>query len=212
MSRDIGLAVGVLLLALGQGAEAQTDHAKERGDSANFSYSRDDQVVGGRMASLYLSLSPTWPPSDRMQISYSGQECTISYCWEFWGFLYCGCDFFSTQPFGGSGELPAGAFTISPQGVARLSLDPAEITNGQSYGSCGGFDLTAVPNGQWHWSENGQVTVETPTDVTRAVSRDDEWRTTLTGSACALTLSEADGAGGSVRRAEWNRVVRTSKP
>lgn len=212
MSRAIGISACALLLAVGQGAFAGTDHAKECGDTANFNYSRDDKVVGGKMVALSLGIYPTWPPSDRVQIQFTGQECTINYCMDFFGFLYCSCDFFSTQPFGGNGLIPASAFRVSPQGTARLVLGTNEITNGSSYGECSGFDLTATPNGQWHWSENGQITVETPTDVTRAVSRDDEWRTTLTGQACSLNLTEQDGAGGSVRRTDWNRVFRTLKP
>jgi hypothetical protein len=211
MSRAVGISTFVLVLAIGRIAGAETDHARERGDTAYFSYSRDDQVVGGKMANLTVNISPTWPPSDQMEISYAGQECTIDFCMDFYGFLYCSCDFFSTEPFGGNGRFAASAFTISPQGVAQLDLDPAEITNGGSYGSCAGLHLTATPNGQWHWSENGQITAETPTDVTRAVSRDDEWQATVTGTACSLTLSEEDGALGNVHRSDWNRVVRIPK-
>ncbi|HEX9187878.1 MAG TPA: hypothetical protein VGB87_12430 [Vicinamibacteria bacterium] len=95
--------------------------------------------------------------------------------------------------------------------ACALMLGTADISSGPSYGVCKGLHLTATPNGQWHWSENGQTTVETPTDVTRAVSRDDEWRVTVTGSACPLTLAEQDGAVGSVRRRDWNSVVRVRK-
>jgi hypothetical protein len=33
-------------------------------------------------------------------------------------------------------------------------------------------NLTATPTGEWHWSENGQITIETLSDVTRAVSHE----------------------------------------
>jgi hypothetical protein len=212
MARPLGIPACTLLLAVGSGVAAETDHVKERADTANINYSRDDKQVGGKMASLYVSVGPTWPPSDRMQIQYNGYECTITYCYEFYGWTYCGCDSWSMQPFSGSGTFAAGAFTVSPQGIARLALDSADITGGYSEGTCAGFDLTATPNGEWHWSEDGQITVQTPTEVTRAVSKADEWRITASGAACSMSLTAEDGAGGMVRRDGWNRVVRTKKP
>jgi hypothetical protein len=211
MARPLGIPACALLLAIGSGVAAETDQVKERADRAYVNYSRDDKRVGGRMASLYVSVGPTWPPSDRMQIQYGGYECTITDCYDFYGWTYCFCDYWSMQPFGGNGTFPATAFTISPQGAARLTLAAADVA-GFSEGTCAGFDLTATPNGEWHWSEDGQITVQTPTEVTRAVSKADEWRVTAVGAACSLSLTVEDGAGGMVRRDGWNRVVRTKKP
>ena len=157
--------------------------------------------------------APTWPPSDQTNINYNGQECTISWCYEWWpGYTFCGCDPWPTVAFGGTGLFPSSAFTISPQGLGQLNLDFSQIaiTRGESYGDCPGLYLTWTPNGQWHWSENGQITIETPTDVTRAVSFDDDWRTTVTGSACSLTLGPQDGATGDLFMAVIKKELETS--
>ena len=213
MSRAVGVFVLASLTFAGGWAAAQVEHAKERADTATFQYSFSDDVVGGRMAQLYVSVGPTWPPSDRVQVSYQGQQCTIGYCFSFPPLVYCGCDFMAPQePFSGTGLVPASAFSVSPQGVSQLDFEAAEIENGWTSGTCGGLHLTATPNGEWHWSEDGQITVRTPTDSTRAVSRADEWVTAVTGTACSLTLTAQSPGTGRVWKRDWNRVVRSPNP
>jgi hypothetical protein len=146
-----------------------------------------------------------------VEVQYSGDECVIESCFEFDGNVFCSCDVFTWRNFGGSGRPPASTLEVSPQGVANLAFDPAEIVDGYSDGECDGVDLTLSPNGNWHWSDNSQITVETPIDVTRAVSHSDEWEIAVTRSACGLTLEPANGATGHLTRTDWNRVVRTVK-
>lgn len=205
------VACAALVTVAGGKSFGQVQHVKEQGDSVSVFYYSDDQHVGGTMANLSLNVSATFPPSEWVDVYYSGDECVIESCIDFYGNVFCNCDFFTMKSFGGYGKIPASALEVSPQGVARLAFDPAEIVDGFSDGECDGVELTFVPNGSWHWSENSQVAVETPADITRAVSHSDEWETGVRGGACGLTLEAEDEATGYLTHTDWNRIVRTVK-
>lgn len=202
-----------LAVAMAASVSAETQKMKVRTEAASFNYWRDDQVAGGKQVSLSVSISPTWPPSELEQILYSGRECTIDYCFEFSGWKSCYCQPFSETQFQGSGRLPEGAFDVSPQGVARLELDVAQLTGGSSFGTCDRLDLTWTPDGTWSWSEDRRIRNETPTEVYQGVGHDDEWRATVSGSMCGTELPTEDPIGNApVQTSHWTNITRTVKP
>lgn len=146
MGKSIG-RMGLLLLAAAS-ATAETQQTNVRTAGARFYFSRYDQFVGGKRISASVTIEPTWPPGSPPTIRYSADECTIDYCVEMWpGYVWCDCGPFSIVSAGGMGRVPDGAFDVSPQGVARLSLDTAGVTWDYAYGTCERLDVT--------WTERG---------------------------------------------------------
>ena len=185
-----------------------------RNAGASFNYFRDDHVEGGKQVSLSVYVSPTWPRGSPLRIQYTAQECTIDFCWEmFPDYVWCQCSPFSGVLATGNGQLPEGAFEVSPQGVARLVVDVAQVTGGYSFGICDRLDLTWTPSGAFHWSEDTRLTAETPTDVYRGLGRDESWQATVAGVECGIELTADDlVTSASVQTSRWTNVTRTPKP
>lgn len=208
-NRLIGLGLALVAAA---STSADTQQASVSTEAAYFNYSRDDRVAGGKQVSLSVDIGPVWPPTDLESISYYGQECTIDYCFEVSGFQYCNCSPWSMVQFNGNGRLPAGAFSVSPQGVARLALDVTQLTGGGVQGPCDRLDVTWTPDGRWHTQQDGKLLFESPTEVARGVGRDEGWSATAAGSACGFVLPENPAVLASVQTSRWVNLVRTPKP
>jgi hypothetical protein len=199
-----------LALAGAASTSADTQQTNARTDAAYFNYSRDDHVVDGKQVTLNVNIEPVWPLTGLEKITYFGQECTIESCDPFYGWCYC--SFWSMVQFSGSGQLPESAFSVSPQGVARLALDVTQLTGGGPQGPCDRLDVTWTPNGQWHEQQDGKLLFETPTDVARGTGRDEYWSAAVAGSVCGVVLAENPVTFGSVQKSHWVNVVRTPKP
>jgi hypothetical protein len=202
-----------LALVAAASTSADTQQTNVRTDAAYFYYSRDDHAVGGKQATLNVTIAPVWPPTDLEKITYFGQQCTIDSCYEmFPGYQWCYCSFWSMVQFSGNGQLPEGAFSISPQGVARLALDVTQLTGGDPQGPCDRLDVTWTPDGLWHRQQDGKLLYETPTEVARGVGRDEDWSATVAGSVCGVVLPENPVTPGSVQKSHWVNVVLAPKP
>jgi hypothetical protein len=210
--RKANRLMGLALVAAAS-TSADTQQTNVRTDAAYFSYSRDDHAVGGKQVTLNVNVAPVWPLTDLEKITYSGQECTIDSCYEmFPGYEWCYCSFWSMVQFSGSGQLPKGAFSVSPQGMALLALDATLLTGGDPQGPCDRLDVTWTPNGQWHEQQDGKIRYETPTEVAQGVGRDEYWSATVSGSVCGVALPENPVTFASVQKSHWTNVVRTPKP
>jgi hypothetical protein len=212
MGKSMG-RMGLLLLAAAS-ASAETQMTNVRTGGAYVYYSRDDHVVAGKQVQLTVNVSPTWPPGGPPSIQYFAQECTIDSCWDMWpGYQWCYCSPSSIVSFYGNGQLPEGAFDVSPQGVAQLAVDVSQVTGSHSYPTCDRLDLTWTPSGAFHWSEDSKLRAETPTDVYHGVGRDESWQATAVGVTCGIELTHDDLPGSaSVQRSHWVNVTRTPKP
>jgi hypothetical protein len=202
----------VLALVAAASTSADTQQANVRTDAAYFNYSRDDQVVGGRHVTLNVNVAPVWPPTDLENVTYWGQECTIDYCFDVSGFQYCNCSPSSMVQFSGNGRLPTGAFSVSPQGGARLALDVTQLTGGDVQGPCDRLDVAWTPDGRWHTRQDGKLLYETPAEVARGEGRDEEWSAMVAGSVCGVVLPENPVAFASVQTSHWVTLVHTPKP
>jgi hypothetical protein len=211
--RKANWLVGLALVAAAS-TSADTQQTKVETSGAYVYYSRDDRAVGGKQVSLSVSVGPTWPPGSPLRVDYFAQECTIDSCSEmFPGYEWCYCSYFPTVFARGSGQLPKGAFAVSPQGVARLAVAAAQLTGGPSDGRCERLDLTWTPSGQSHFSEDSKIRSETPTEVYSGVGHEDSWQAPAVGTACGVTLTAADLVqSSSVQKSHWTNVVRTPKP
>lgn len=128
------------------------------------------------------------------------------------GYQWCYCSFWSMVQFTGNGQLPKGAFSVSPQGVARLALDVTQLTGGDSQGPCDRLDVTWTPNGEWHRQQDAKIRYETPTEVAQGVGRDEDWSATVAGSVCGVVLPENPVTFASVQKSHWVTIVRMPKP
>lgn len=184
---------------------ATTTKTKADGNGGSFSYSVDDGEIGGRQVYVDLTVNSTWPPSDRKSISFNGYACTIAFCG--WGFCYC--DYPYDTQFSGYGEFPAEAFVIGPQGQTSLVLDPEQITDGYVEGDCDAIEVAWTPSGEFHMSQHGQFAVTSRTEVTRGVSHQDDWHSTVAGAVCGVAVDAP--ASGYVQRNEYLNLVRELK-
>jgi len=205
MKRLWTIATVAAVVAVGAVGFGDTTKTKADGNGGSFSYSVDDGEIGGRLVYVDLAVNPTWPPSDRKSIWFSGYACTIAFC--DWGFCYC--DYPYDIQFSGYGEFPAEAFVIGPRGETSLVLDPEQITDGAVEGECDAVEVAWTPSGEFHMSQHGQFAVTSPTEVTRGVSHQDDWHSTVAGTVCGVEVEAP--ASGYVQRNEYLNVVRELK-
>jgi hypothetical protein len=198
-------AVLLAVLAVGALVFAKATQSRRDASSANFSYSVDDNEIGGRQIYVDIVIGPTWPTSDKKYIEYYGYACTIDACYPGW----CYCDWPFEIQFSGSGEFPAEALEIAPQGQARLMLDMAQVSEPPGRGECETIAVEWTPSGEIHSSQKGQFRVETPTSVEHGVSREDWWHSTAAGDVCGIAVQPP--ASGYVQRVTLLNVFRELK-